>query len=213
MADNYKISSSPLAAQGGVEHSHESTPLLPTNAFRAAHHSISRRIAHEGESGRDGFHIRHLLCVLWRSSCTASMFVNVIWPIVPSAVVLWFLLGLHLSKFATASAAVVPSANLLGFAGQEFSWKMPKAAGILIETTFVSMVETIIFIVLILKHETCFSREWRRKQSNPYHPGRISREHLDEHYFALAYASFSGGFAMQVKSSMPLYLRSAPDYF
>ncbi|KAL2881180.1 hypothetical protein SGCOL_003471 [Colletotrichum sp. CLE4] len=159
MADNYEVSSSPPAAQGVVEHSHESTPLLPTNAFRIAHQSISRRIAHEGESGRSGFHIRHFLSVLWRSSCTASMMVNVLWPLVPVAVVMQFLPGLHISKFATAYVAVVPSANLLGFAGQEFARKMPKVAGILIETTFGSIVEIILFLVLILKHETSASQE------------------------------------------------------
>lgn len=48
--------------------------------------------------------------------------------------------------------AMVPTANLLGFAGQEFARKMPKVAGILIETTFGSIVEIILFIVLLAKH-------------------------------------------------------------
>ncbi|KAL0768642.1 hypothetical protein CaCOL14_009617 [Colletotrichum acutatum] len=87
------------------------------------------------------------------------MLVNVLWPIVPIAVVLQLLPGLHLSKFATAYVAVVPSANLLGFAGQEFARKMPKVAGILIETTFGSIVEIILFLVLILKHEISAPQE------------------------------------------------------
>ncbi|OLN96929.1 Vacuolar cation/proton exchanger 5 [Colletotrichum chlorophyti] len=148
MADNHG------QGTGGTEHSHESTPLLPTTAIRTVHQSISSRIAHEGESGRSGFHLRHFLIVLWRSSCTASMLVNVLWPIVPVAIVLQFLPGLNLWKFATAYVAVIPSANLLGFAGQEFARKMPKVAGILIETTFGSIVEIILFVVLIAKHET-----------------------------------------------------------
>ncbi|KAF4964311.1 hypothetical protein FSARC_7756 [Fusarium sarcochroum] len=127
----------------------ESTPLLP---------HISSHIAHEGESGRSGFHPRHFLTVLWRSSCTASMLVNVLWPFVPIAIILQFFPGLHLWKFATAYIAVIPTANLLGFAGQEFARKMPKVAGILIETTFGSIIEIILFIVLISKHEADASK-------------------------------------------------------
>ncbi|GJC84527.1 vacuolar cation/proton exchanger 2 [Colletotrichum liriopes] len=159
MADNHGARPSPAAGNGGTEHSHESTPLLPTTVFRATQESISSRIAHEGESGRSGFHPRHFLIVLWRSSCTASMLVNVLWPIVLVAIVLQFLPGLHLWKFATAYVAVVPSANLLGFAGQEFARKMPKVAGILIETTFGSIVEIILFVVLITKHDASSSVE------------------------------------------------------
>ena len=43
-------------------------------------------------------------------------------------------------------------ANALGFAGQEFARKMPKVSGILIETAFGSVVEIVLFLVLILKH-------------------------------------------------------------
>lgn len=125
----------------------ESTPLLPTVTSRLP------PIAHEGESGRRGFHPRHFLAVLWRSSCTASMLVNVLWPFVPIAIILQFFPGLHLWKFATAYIAVIPSANLLGFAGQEFARKMPKVAGILIEVTFGSIIEIILFTILITKHD------------------------------------------------------------
>jgi len=129
----------------GDSHQHnESSPLLPTNGIP---------IAHEGESGRSGFHPRHFFTVLWRSSCTASMLVNVLWPFVPLTIILHFFPGLALWKFATAYVAVVPSANLLGFAGQEFARKMPKVAGILIETTFGSIIEIILFVVLIAKHD------------------------------------------------------------
>lgn len=126
----------------------ESSPLLPTNND---HHGGEHH--NEGESGRSGFHPSHFLAVLWRSSCTASMLVNFLWPIVPVALILQFLPGLHLWKFATAYVAVIPTANLLGFSGQEFARKMPKVAGILIETTFGSIIEIILFSVLIAKHE------------------------------------------------------------
>lgn len=133
-----------------VPAAHESTPLLPTaHAGHATNHHVP-----EGESGRSGFHPGHFLTVLWRSSCTASMLVNVLWPVVVVAFALHFFPGLHLWKFAAAYVAVIPSANLLGFAGQEFARKMPKVAGILIETTFGSIVEIILFVVLIVKHES-----------------------------------------------------------
>lgn len=48
---------------------------------------------------------------------------------------------------------MIPAANLLGFAGQEFARKMPKVAGILIEISFGSIVEIILFIILILQHD------------------------------------------------------------
>lgn len=137
-----------------MSHNHvnqgETTPLLSSSLD---HHNHHNGIPHEGESGRSGFHARHFLRVLWRSSCTASMLVNVLWPFVPLAFALHFFPGMHLAKFATAYIAVVPSANLLGFAGQEFARKMPKVAGILIETTLGSVIEIILFVVLIAKHE------------------------------------------------------------
>ncbi|KAK0702199.1 hypothetical protein B0H67DRAFT_500437 [Lasiosphaeris hirsuta] len=139
--------------------SHESTALLPTalnhgqstNQHGADH--AQAHANHEGESGRTGFHPRWFLTVLWRSSCTASMLVNVLWPFVPVAIILHFVPGLHLWKFAAAYIAVIPSANLLGFAGQELARKLPKVAGILIETTLGSIVEIILFVVLVVKHD------------------------------------------------------------
>ncbi|KAH8762680.1 Sodium/calcium exchanger protein-domain-containing protein [Diaporthe sp. PMI_573] len=124
----------------------EYTTLLPATL----RHRVT--IAHEGESGRTGFHPRHFFHVLWLSSCTVSKWVNVLWPFVPVAFLLYFLTRAHLWTFAVSYVAMVPAANLLGFAGQEFARKMPKVAGILIETTFGSIVEIILFVVLISKH-------------------------------------------------------------
>jgi Ca2+:H+ antiporter len=109
-------------------------------------------IAHEGESGRSGFHPGHFVSVLWRSSSKVSMLVNILWPFVPVAIVLHFVADAPLWTFATSYIGMVPAANLLGFAGQEFARKMPKVAGILIETTFGSIVEIILFVVLIANH-------------------------------------------------------------
>lgn len=47
---------------------------------------------------------------------------------------------------------MVPSANLIGFAGQELARKMPKVLGVLLETTLGSVVELILFMTLIAKH-------------------------------------------------------------
>lgn len=46
---------------------------------------------------------------------------------------------------------MVPVANLVGFAGQELARKMPKVAGILVETALGSVVEIVLFMVLIKK--------------------------------------------------------------
>ncbi|KAE8412061.1 vacuolar H+/Ca2+ exchanger [Aspergillus pseudocaelatus] len=44
---------------------------------------------------------------------------------------------------------MVPSANLLGFAGGELAKKLPKVFGVLLETTLSSVVEIVLFMVLI----------------------------------------------------------------
>lgn len=56
---------------------------------------------------------------------------------------------MQLWVFITAYIGMVPSANLLGFAGQELARKIPKVAGVILETTFGSVVEIILFMVLI----------------------------------------------------------------
>jgi Ca2+:H+ antiporter len=127
----------------------ESSPLLPST-----HGPRNSIIAHdEGESGRSGFQARHFFSVIWRSSSKISMAVNILWPFVPVAFFLHFVADAPLWTFATSYMGMIPAANMLGFAGQEFARKMPKVAGILIETTFGSIVEIILFVVLIANHE------------------------------------------------------------
>ena len=46
---------------------------------------------------------------------------------------------------------MIPAANLVGFAGQELARKIPKVAGVLLETTFGSVVEIILFMVLLVQ--------------------------------------------------------------
>ncbi|KAL8968692.1 MAG: hypothetical protein Q9197_004741 [Variospora fuerteventurae] len=125
--------------------SNESTALLPS--------FLRGEIAHEGESGRRGFHPRHFIAVSYKSSNIVSQYVNFLWPFVPLAIIFRYALPSHpLWIFGLAYVGMIPSANLLGFAGQEFAKKMPKVAGTLIETTFGSIVEIILFVVLIVKH-------------------------------------------------------------
>ncbi|KAL8684590.1 MAG: hypothetical protein Q9224_006252, partial [Gallowayella concinna] len=132
-------------SQETSERSNENTALLPS--------FISGEVAHEGESGRHGFHPRHFCSVTYKSSNVVSQYVNFLWPFVPLAIIFRYILSNHpLLIFGFAYVGMIPSANLLGFAGQEFAKKMPKVAGILIETTFGSIVEIILFIVLIVKH-------------------------------------------------------------
>lgn len=83
------------------------------------------------------------------------MLVNFLWPFVPFAIILQFATRSHpLWVFAISYIGMIPAANLLGFAGQEFARKMPKVSGILIETAFGSVVEIVLFLILIIKHKT-----------------------------------------------------------
>jgi Ca2+:H+ antiporter len=109
------------------QHNSESTPLL--------HQILPQHIHPDGESGRSGFHPAHFISVAWKSGSNAAP-------------------GLPLAIFTTSYIAMVPVANLLGFAGQEYARKMPKVSGILIETAFGSIVEIILFIILIAKHKS-----------------------------------------------------------
>jgi Ca2+:H+ antiporter len=72
---------------------------------------------------------------------------------VPAAIALRYARkDLHLAIFILNYIAMVPCANLIGFAGQELARKLPKVFGILLETTLGSVVEIVLFMVL-LKHD------------------------------------------------------------
>ncbi|KAF2824144.1 hypothetical protein CC86DRAFT_371543 [Ophiobolus disseminans] len=107
----------------------------------------------DGESGRRGFNPIKFLVISGKSSSTLSMMTNLLWPIVPVAFALHFARPKwHLAIFITSYIAMLPAANLLGFAGQEFSRKLPqKAFAVVLETTFGSIVEVILFMVLLKK--------------------------------------------------------------
>ncbi|KAL1967781.1 hypothetical protein VTN77DRAFT_2470 [Rasamsonia byssochlamydoides] len=105
-----------------------------------------------GESGRSGIHVGHFLKVCARSTCTLSMVVNVLWPFVPAAIAIAFARpDLPVWIFTLNYIAIVPTANLLGFAGGELARKLPKVLGILLEITLSAVVEIVLFMVLIVQ--------------------------------------------------------------
>lgn len=130
--------------------------ILPTHNDEKAPSDSSRRrnkmlrVDTAGESGRRGVHPVHFLQVCFKSTCTLSMLVNILWPFVPVAIVFHFARpDLHVWVFALNYIAMVPTANLLGFAGGELAKKIPKVLGVLLETTLSSVVEVVLFMILI----------------------------------------------------------------
>ncbi|RDW90883.1 hydrogen/calcium exchanger domain-containing protein [Aspergillus mulundensis] len=127
--------------------------VLPTHNDEKKRHNYRHalfRVHTAGQSGRSGIHPLLFLQVCFRSTCTLSMIVNILWPFVPAAIAIHFARpDLHVWIFALNYIAMVPSANLLGFAGGELAKKLPKVFGVLLETTLSSVVEIVLFMVLI----------------------------------------------------------------
>ncbi|KAI0021284.1 calcium/proton exchanger [Xylariomycetidae sp. FL0641] len=133
-------------------------PALPT--YRDGSHDPAQkkrprgpiRVKSAGESGRVGFHPLHFFTIIWHSSSHISKLVNILWPFVPAAIAVRYCLEEHHKlKFSLAYIAMVPSANLVGFAGQELAKKLPHVFGVLLETTISSVVEIILFMVLLVQ--------------------------------------------------------------
>lgn len=96
------------------------------------------RVKTAGESGRRGFHPLHFFKIIFRSSSRVARAVNILWPFVPAALAVYYTqTGSASLRFALAYIAMVPCANLIGFAGGELARKMPHMLGILTETTYV----------------------------------------------------------------------------
>ncbi|KAK3368958.1 hypothetical protein B0T24DRAFT_532384 [Lasiosphaeria ovina] len=110
-------------------------------------------IREEGESGRRGIHPIPFMRIVFQSSSWASRIVNVLWPVVPVAIAVRYAVpDQNLVIFILAYLAMIPCANLLGFAGNELARKVPHVAGVLTETTLGSLTEVILFIVLITRN-------------------------------------------------------------
>ncbi|KAH8656237.1 putative vacuolar calcium ion transporter [Tricladium varicosporioides] len=90
------------------------------------------------------------MSICWRSTSGASALCNILWPIVPAAVSIRFIrVDLHLAIFILNYMAMIPCANLIGFAGQELARKLDKVFGVILETTLGSVVEIVMFMVLV----------------------------------------------------------------
>jgi Ca2+:H+ antiporter len=136
--------------------------ILPTHHHRVNHkgYKVTKGIQPDGESGRRGIHPFHFFKICWRSTSTASRLVNILWPIVPAAIAVRYARpDLHLVIFILNYIAMVPCANLIGFAGQELARKLPKVFGVLLETTLGSIVEMVLFIVLLTRLDHAFDIE------------------------------------------------------
>jgi Ca2+:H+ antiporter len=125
------------------------TILPTTERYNHNVHLVTKGIRPEGESGRKGIHPFHFLKICWRSSSRVSRAVNVLWPFVPAALAVRYATENHLWIFILNYIAMVPSANLIGFAGQELTRKLHKVFGVLLETTLGSVVEIVMFMVLV----------------------------------------------------------------
>ena len=78
----------------------------------------------------------HFFRVTFMSSNPVSRVVNVLWPLVPAAIAVRYALpDNHLLIFILSYLAIVPCANLIGFAAQELARKAPHVFGVLTETT------------------------------------------------------------------------------
>ena len=135
-------------------HTVEKHSILPIHRVNHNGHKVTKHIAPDGESGRKGIHPLHFFKIVWRSSSDASRAVNVLWPVVPVAIAFRYARkDESLAIFILSYIAMVPCANLIGFAGQELARKLPKVFGVLLETTLGSVVEIILFMVLLTRDE------------------------------------------------------------
>ncbi|KAJ4291732.1 hypothetical protein N0V90_009627 [Kalmusia sp. IMI 367209] len=113
-------------------------------------HEITPGIEPEGESGRKGIHPFKFMKITFKSNSMISSWVNILWPMVPVAIALHFARPeWHLAIFVTNFIAMIPAANTVGFCGSELARKLPKVLGVITETTLGSVVEIVLFMVLL----------------------------------------------------------------
>ena len=104
----------------------------------------------EGESGRSGIHLGQFLRICWRSTNRASRLCNILWPVVPTAIAVPYARpDLHVAIFTLNYLAMIPCANLIGFAGQEIGRKLHKVFAVLLQSSLGSVVEIVLFMVLV----------------------------------------------------------------
>ena len=59
---------------------------------------------------------------------------------------------IHLVTFILNNIAMIPAANLLGFASQEFARKLPKVIGMVVETSLGSVTELVLLMTLLASY-------------------------------------------------------------
>jgi len=152
-----RASTAPLLAPLLPSHTYGSTlstlKRKPTKQKTFQKHRVSTAIQPAGESGRKGMHLRKFLKICWLSTSRASRICNILWPVVPAALIVTYTTELHLSMFVLNYLAIIPCANLIGFGAQELARKLHKVFGVLVETTLGSVVEIVMFLVLVLKDQ------------------------------------------------------------
>ena len=113
---------------GNLDNNGNKAASKHNHGMRSFGHRLPRRIHPNGESGRKGIHPWKFLKICFRSSSLISKFVNVLWPFVPAAIAIHFAKGdeLYRAAFALNYIAMIPTANLIGFSGQELARKLPK---------------------------------------------------------------------------------------
>ncbi|QSZ32382.1 hypothetical protein DSL72_001956 [Monilinia vaccinii-corymbosi] len=127
---------------------------LPSHRVNHKGYKVTKGIQPDGESGRRGIHPLHFFRICWASTSDVARIVNILWPVVPAAIAVRYTMPeRHLTIFILNYIAMVPCANLIGFAGQELARKLPKVFGILTETTLGSLVEMILFITLLTRDQ------------------------------------------------------------
>ncbi|WDK11780.1 Ca2+ transporter (calcium/proton exchanger) [Colletotrichum graminicola] len=128
----------------------EELPVHHGRHHRAPPPGSRVKVKPSGESGRTGFHPFKFLKITWKSSSRASLVCNFFWPVVPAAFAVRYTRPQdHVLIFILTYLAMIPCANMVGFAGQELSRKVSHVFGVLIETTFGAIVEVILFMVLL----------------------------------------------------------------
>lgn len=117
-------------------HNEPASELSPSTNGHVSPTRVTPGIKAAGESGRSGFHPLHFFRIIFRSSSKASRICNFLWPVVPAAIAVRYARpDNHLVIFILAYLAMIPCANLIGFAGQELARKVPHVWGVLIEVT------------------------------------------------------------------------------
>lgn len=121
----------------------------PSAGFHSVHHR-GFKVAKE-------IQIRpmHILSICWRTASPASKCVNLLWPLVPTAITLQYTRpdDLHLLVFILNYLAMIPCANLIGTASHESTRKLPRVLGHLVEVTLASTPEMILLLVLLQKKQ------------------------------------------------------------